>query len=151
MYHDNHKHNWEIRLSWSHLQVELHISHNVHIIHVEGSTHAARRESLKTAETMESKTTRSSVLPIGWIFAEWKFEEGDYPAATAARPATEWSKLCALSYAMLFRGLIVDRHQRSEVDPSKEVIIKLFVTGSAKTEHNNAIQIFQYKALKHIG
>jgi len=26
-----------------------------------------------------------------------------------------------------------------------------YVTGSAKTEHNSAIQIFQYKALKHIG
>jgi len=25
------------------------------------------------------------------------------------------------------------------------------VTGSAKTEHNSAIQIFQYKALKYIG
>jgi len=28
---------------------------------------------------------------------------------------------------------------------------QLNVTGSAKTEHNSAIQIFQYKALKHIG
>ena len=139
-----------IRLSWSHLQVELHISHYVHIYPHWMKYCATRREVLKTAEMMESKTTRSSVLPIGWIFVQWKFE-GDYPAVTAARPATEWSKLCALSYAMLFRGLIVDRHQRSEVDPSKEVIIKLFVTGSAKTEHNNAIQIFQYKALKHIG
>ena len=27
----------------------------------------------------------------------------------------------------------------------------LYVTGSAKTEHNSAIQIFQYKALKYIG
>ena len=29
--------------------------------------------------------------------------------------------------------------------------IRKNVTGSAKTEHNSAIQIFQYKALKHIG
>jgi len=27
----------------------------------------------------------------------------------------------------------------------------VYVTGSAKTKHNSAIQIFQYKALKYIG
>jgi len=32
-----------------------------------------------------------------------------------------------------------------------EEATRVFVTGSAKTEHNSAIQIFQYKALKYIG
>ena len=28
---------------------------------------------------------------------------------------------------------------------------RIFVTGSAKIEHNSAIHVFQYKALKYIG
>ena len=43
---------------------------------------------------------------------------------------------------------------QTSVTPTRQTTLReqlKIVTGSAKTKHNSAIQIFQYEALKHIG
>ena len=48
--------------------------------------------------------------------------------------------------------LLLEKGQTAKlIRPPKQQVQLQYVTGSAKTEHNSAIQIFQYKALKYIG
>jgi len=67
----------------------------------------------------------------------------DYPTLFASHVASHsnFTKNFSYSCINILNLCVLDTYMTTAI----------FVTGSAKTEHNSAIEIFQYKALKYIG